>query len=105
MYFNDYQCRAKETAVYPSEKALEYLALGLASEAGEVASIISKWVRGDKGEIDAENMKKERGDVLWFISVMASELKLDLSDVALYNTLKLADRAERGVIKGDGDNR
>ena len=50
-YFDDYQERAKSTAVYPSERALEYLSLGLASEAGEVASLVSKWVRGDKKEI------------------------------------------------------
>ena len=102
---DEYQVQAKSTAVYPSERALEYLSLGLASEAGEVASLVSKWVRGDKKEINVDDMRKELGDVLWFVSVLGEELKLDLSEIAMYNIDKLADRKKRGVIKGDGDNR
>lgn len=48
MNFNEYQNKAHSTAVYPKEKAFEYLATGLASEAGEVASLVSKWIRGDR---------------------------------------------------------
>ena len=40
-----YERLAKTTAIYPKEKALEYLALGLTSEAGEVASKIKKIIR------------------------------------------------------------
>ena len=40
MYLSQYQAQAKETAIYPEDKALEYLALGLVGEAGEVANKI-----------------------------------------------------------------
>ena len=103
--FNIYQKLAKETAVYPNEKALEYLSLGLASEAGEVAGIVSKWLRGDKKQVTVKEMRKELGDVLWFISCLADELGLDFAEIAVYNIKKLADRRTRGVLKGNGDNR
>ena len=35
---NAYQIEAKKTAIFPSNKALEYLSLGLVGEAGEVAN-------------------------------------------------------------------
>ena len=103
--FNIYQKLAKETAIYPSEKALEYLSLGLASEAGEVAGIVSKWLRGDEKQVNVKEMTKELGDVLWFLSCLADELGLDFAEIAVYNIKKLADRQARGVIKGNGDNR
>ena len=34
MNMNEYQRRASLTAIYPKEKAFEYLAAGLAAEAG-----------------------------------------------------------------------
>jgi hypothetical protein len=39
------------------------------------------------------------------LAAVAKEYNLKLSDVAQYNLDKLKDRAERGVIKGSGDNR
>lgn len=42
MYLNQYQQTAKETAIYPKERAIEYLTLGLTGEAGEVANKVKK---------------------------------------------------------------
>ena len=41
----EYQLNAKETAIYPKKRCLEYLALGLSSESGEVAGKIKKLLR------------------------------------------------------------
>ena len=41
----EYQRRAAETAIYPDNKALEYLTLGLAGEAGEIANKAKKLIR------------------------------------------------------------
>ena len=41
----EYQRKAAETAIFPKEKALEYLTLGLTGEAGEIANKVKKLIR------------------------------------------------------------
>jgi NTP pyrophosphatase (non-canonical NTP hydrolase) len=116
--FHKYQFKAHETADYPSGTVgdasivnrVEYIypALGLAEEAGEVAGKFAKAVRDCDGKVDdtrKEEIKKELGDVLWFVSELATCLDLPLEDIAQKNLDKLASRKERGVIHGSGDNR
>ena len=106
--FNEYQSEANKTAQYPLDRGLEYLALGLASEAGEVAGVVKKMIRDDGGALSRERTQKlidELSDVLWYAAEIATLLDINLSSVARRNIEKLADRAERGVIKGSGDNR
>lgn len=105
--FAEYQLRTPETAVYPPERALEYLALGLASEAGEVAGKVAKVIRGDRplDEAAKRAIGEEMGGVLWNLAELATTLGLDLGSIAEDNLEILADRKRRGVIKGDGDNR
>jgi NTP pyrophosphatase (non-canonical NTP hydrolase) len=55
--------------------------------------------------MNQEKIKAELGDVLWYLAAVAKEYNLKLSDVAQYNMDKLKDRAERGVLRGSGDNR
>ena len=99
-----YQQQAKATAVYPEVKADQYLIAGLAGEVGELASIFAKHWRGD-GDINPDHAKAELGDVLWFVAMLAEQLDTDLSTIAQNNLNKLADRANRGKLKGHGDNR
>ena len=99
-----YQQQAKATAVYPDDKADQYLIAGLAGEVGELASIFAKHWRGD-GDINPDHAKAELGDILWFVAMLAEQLDTDLSTVAQGNLDKLADRANRGKLKGSGDNR
>ncbi len=102
---SQYQEQARSTAVYPSGKALEYLVAGLAGEVGELSSIYAKWCRGDQEFLDMRGLRAELGDVLWFVAMLAHELSYDLSTVAQNNLDKLADRANRGELKGNGDDR
>ncbi len=104
MEFNEYQTEARKTAVYPPDVGLQYTALGLAGEAGEVANKVKKVLRGD-GAIDTKAVQGELGDVLWYISNLATELGIKLDDIANDNLAKLRDRMARGVLKGSGDNR
>lgn len=101
--FNSYQSETEQTVVYDEDSALEYLALGLNGEAGEVAEKIKKHIRDGK-ELD-EDFAKELGDVLWYLARLTDELGADLGDVAEANLDKLLDRRDRGVIHGEGDNR
>jgi NTP pyrophosphatase (non-canonical NTP hydrolase) len=107
MDFDDYQVAAHSTAEYPAEKALEYLALGLAGEAGEVANKIKKILRGDYLFTDefAEVLEKELGDCLWYLAELCTATDMRLQAVAAHNVLKLKDRKKRGKIKGSGDER
>ena len=50
-------------------------------------------------------IKKELGDVLWYLAQLATEFKLSLDDVAGANLEKLFSRMERDKLHGDGDNR
>ena len=96
MKFEEYQSKAKETALYPNRlKNLEYPTLGLTGEAGEVANIVKKIQRDYGGIITDEiraKLKDELGDVLWYISACADELGLTLEEIAEFNVDKLAKR-------------
>ena len=109
MDFLTYQNLAKTTAKYPNiGNNFVYPALGLSSEAGEVAGKIKKVLRDDNGVVSEEKkqaIKDELGDVLWYIAQLATELKLPLDEIAENNVLKLKSRLDRGVITGEGDKR
>lgn len=83
-----------------------YLAIGVAGEAGEVAEKVKKWVRNGwtTTRIRAE-LRPELGDLLWYMTRLASHFDLSLVEIADANLRKLADRRERGVIASEGDHR
>jgi len=109
MTFKEYQVSSQKTALYPNKgNNFVYPTLGLSGETGEVAEKVKKIIRDKNGiveEIDREEIKKELGDVLWYMSQIASELGLDLDAVAQTNLDKLMSRLERNMIGGSGDNR
>lgn len=82
--------------------------MGLANEAGEVLGVAKKIFRDQQGEVTdetREKIKKELGDVLWYVAQVASDFDLQLEDVAQANLDKLSSRKERGVLQGSGDDR
>jgi len=109
MTFNEYQKESRKTAFYPNaDNNMIYPVLGLAGEAGEVAEKMKKVIRDDGGKISEEKkieIAKELGDVLWYVSQIATELKVSLEEVAEKNLEKLFSRLDRGKLGGSGDNR
>jgi NTP pyrophosphatase (non-canonical NTP hydrolase) len=108
MELSEYQRLSRRTAEYPREAWLTYPALGLVGEAGEVAEHAKKVIRDDGGEVTDERraaMTKELGDVLWYVAQLASELDLQLEQIAQVNLEKLLSRQQRGVLSGSGDER
>jgi NTP pyrophosphatase (non-canonical NTP hydrolase) len=115
MKMDDYQKQALTTelmsrngSVNANDPAFIAKLLGLVGEAGEVAEKFKKIIRDKQGEIsttDKDEIVKELGDVLWYISVMADYLGVRLETVAETNLSKLSDRASRGASRGSGDNR
>lgn len=123
---NTYQRRAAETAVYPDLGQGVYPALGLGGEAGEVLEKVKKyhrdhpcpenafcglglapsWAELEAWETDTrEELKKELGDVLWYVSEVARAFDLTLGEIAEANLAKLAARQAAGTLKGSGDDR
>jgi NTP pyrophosphatase (non-canonical NTP hydrolase) len=107
--FSEYQARAGDTARYPNAGSNPiYPTLGLAGEAGEVCEKVKKVLRDNGGEFEPDHIaaiKKELGDVLWYVARLAAELGLEMDEIAADNLAKLASRRERGVLGGSGDER
>jgi len=113
MTFDEYQKIALTTA-YTDPKHKDTLmdktiwVMGVAGEAGEVVEKWKKIVAYKGGEITGEDLqlfKKELGDVIWYIAVLAHSLGLSFEEIAQLNVEKLKDRQKRNVIKGSGDTR
>ena len=103
-----YQQVAKTTAIYPREQAIIYPTLGLTGEAGEVANKVKKIIRDgtiENHEGLIQEISSEIGDCLWYISVLADDIGVKLSDIANSNLEKLENRKKKGTIHGSGDDR
>lgn len=87
-----------------------YPLLGLVGETGEIFEKVKKRMR-DCSLIDfydeefCESIKKEVGDVLWYLNQVCLQFHFTLEEAAQLNIDKLLDRLERDVIKGSGDER
>ena len=114
MTFDNYQKQAITTDSYGGgPQPIDSMAfmnklLGLCGESGEVADKFKKIYRNKNGvmsEHDKQEILKELGDVLWYLSAISQYLDVPLSSVAQTNLDKLFDRKRRNVIKSAGDNR
>lgn len=125
MTLNEYQEKAMQTCM-PSCDNMAYMLLNLMSELGELAGKVSKPIRRETvsfrdnhltpahllEEDDLiefadmrEEMILEAGDCLWQLSGVIKMLGCTMEEVAQTNLDKLASRAKRGKIEGNGDHR
>lgn len=99
MNMNEYQKAAARTINkrldWP-QKAMHALH-GMSGEVGEIHSIYQKGYQGH--EIDTDHVKKELGDLLWFIAEYCTALGWTLEDVAQTNIDKLKARYPEGFSK------
>ena len=72
-----------------------HAALGLASEAGELAGLIIKSMYYG-AECDIEKVESELGDALWYLTMLADEYGLKISDIMEANIAKLRARHPDG---------
>ena len=71
---------------------LQYLALGLGGEVGEVQNEIKKLERDDNNLLNEDRKKKiitELGDVMWYLTGICNNLDITLEDVLNNNMEKL----------------
>ena len=108
MQANDYQKKTIETAIYPgagtgNDLELYYLAMGVTSEAGEIAGKVKKLLRDNK--LNVGELAYEIGDVCWYVARLADALGYDFEDILEINYTKLIKRKNNDTIQGNGDNR
>ena len=103
MDWETYRVWTRTTAEYPEDRAEEYLVIGLANEVGELLGKYKKQIRGDGDK--HEEIKAELGDICWYLARLVDHYGYTHQEILYENFLKLIDRKERGVIKGDGDKR
>lgn len=105
MTLNKYQELASRTINKRlSNASLEAHALhGLASELGEIHGIFQKAYQGH--EVDKLEVKKELGDLLWFIAELATSAGWTLDEIASLNIAKLMKRYPKGFEEARSLNR
>lgn len=95
--FNKYQSDAtsifKDIVPLPDEhiRLLDW-ALGLGGEAGEVLDLLKHVIYHKDCTMDKMELAKELGDVLWYVSAIATTCGIDLADVVFLNQVKLKHR-------------
>lgn len=98
MKFTEYQVEAEKTDQRPrsAEYQLESLMiplLGLAGEAGSLLTEYKKYIRdGDAYKLFLDRVEEELGDILWYVSNIATKSGLQLDDIARHNLSKISDR-------------
>ena len=105
MKFNEFQDLAMSTRLESAN--LLYALMGLVGEVGEVYSLFAKGIRDGVEDEEAfrDKVKKELGDVLWFVAAICEDMDYTMDECAEAVVKKLKDRKERGVLGGSGDER
>ena len=105
MKFNEFQDLAMSTRLESAN--LLYVLMGLVGEVGEVYSLLAKGIRDGVEDEEAfkDKVKKELGDVLWFVAAICEDMDYTMDECAEAVVKKLKDRKERGVLGGSGDER
>jgi NTP pyrophosphatase (non-canonical NTP hydrolase) len=125
-FLNQYASAATKSASYPGKGnplGLNYCALKLNGEAGELAEHVGK-AMCDDGMLDfgpnipgigfvcrplTQNRRiklvKEVGDCLWYLAAICNELGITLQDAAATNLKKIRQRQLDGTQQGEGDDR
>ena len=76
---------------------------GLAGEVGEIHSIYQKVYQGH--DLDTEHLKKEIGDLLWFVAELCTVFGFNMGEIAQKNIDKLKKRYPDGFDEDRSINR
>lgn len=110
MNATDYQRQSQRTLmsdslhISPHDTLVVYCAIGLAGEASEILEYLKKTVFHHH-EQDDSKLRKEIGDVCWYVAALCSTLGFDLSDVMTENIEKLRVRYPDGFKPEDSVKR
>lgn len=90
--------------ITPEQVMIVWCAVGLAGEAGEIMEHIKKGIFHQHG-LDREKVRKECGDLAWYLAGLCTTLGLDLGDVMQANIDKLRQRYPNGWSSADSIRR
>jgi len=82
-------------------------AIGICSEGGELLDIVKKLLfQGKQPTVDLRvNLKKELGDVMWYVQQVMIAMDWTLEEVLAENTRKLSGRYPDGFAAEKSENR
>lgn len=108
MDIDDYQLQAAETFQFErdTDESKVICLLGLSGEVGELVTEFKKRIRdGDSYKMFSDKVKEEMGDILWYLSSIATQENISMGDVAQRSLKKIADRweirAQEGLFKDE----
>ena len=78
--------------------------MGLNGESGEVIDVVKKHMFQGH-DLDVDKIKKELGDVMWYVAEVCEALDLSLDEVMETNITKLSNRFKNGFTKEESINR
>ena len=78
--------------------------LGLCGESGELADLLKKSMYQGH-PLDIEDVKRELGDVLWYVALLCMAFRMNLDDVMAENICKLYRRYPDGFEEQRSINR
>ena len=80
------------------------MSMGISGEAGETIDMITKEIFHGHS-INIEDLKKEIGDILWYVAGLATAYNLNLDEIGLMNIEKLKRRYPGGFTEELSKNR
>ena len=110
MTINEYQKLAM-TTLNPELSKKDVLinsVMGLCGESGEAIDIVKKWL-AQGHELDKDRLRKELGDIAWYLAEAATALELPLEEILQENIEKLKKRypegfeVEKSIKRSKGD--
>ncbi|TVZ39764.1 MazG-like nucleotide pyrophosphohydrolase family protein [Alteromonadaceae bacterium 2753L.S.0a.02] len=95
MNIDDYQAEAAETMQFEksAEEALSIVMLGLNGEVGSLSTEYKKKLRdGDNYALFKDKLVEELGDIIWYLTAIATIENIPLSEILKSNLKKTRDR-------------
>ena len=95
MEANEYQEQAESTIQFDkkTEDARSIALLGLSGEVGELSTEYKKKLRdGDSYKVFRQKIIEELGDIIWYVSTLATLEGIELNEILRCNTKKIKDR-------------
>jgi len=101
MRTNDGMCTYRLTKLISNANVDEYIGclinacLGLSGEVGELNDMVKKWIFHEK-DLDEVHLKKELGDVMWYVAMFCHSMHWELDEILQMNVDKLKARYPDG---------